>query len=379
MKFKKLKKKSEILLIGIVILFVTYVMFRLYFTTNMKINKFESIIGENQLKLIRTYQKGDKLLYYLDKSAQQSYELALYESIQSGFGGGCMDYQGYPLFNDDQKECYPDIKENIKSNFEDNFDNYFEVYPNELIKPAYDYYIIENSEFVAKSSEYLRMDIGDEDEFNVELSKIIYEEEKQNEPNKPEEPGDPIIDTPPIEEPTDIPKTKCQFLVDYAKGYLGCPYSLTKVAVLTPDACYSVGLTCATFVGSVVYYTLGSDQYPWGHGREKCEGSSVTKIGTDVSKLQPGDIFQTELRKNDGSFTAWGHTGMYVGRGYVSEPGGVFCHKKYTPDSSGDYIFLHSYGWENLGEPGVCYESYSNLFIDNIFVLTSYCRPDKCM
>jgi hypothetical protein len=380
-----MNKRAKILLIGIVILFVSYVMFRLYVTTQSKINKFESIIGQKQLQLIKTYQKGEKALYFIDEAAQLAFNAALYESFNEGFGG-CGKLGEYSLYNTEEKDCYPNMKDNLKKNFDKYFKEYFDLFPEEIPEIEYEYYILENTnlDFVGKPKQYLRMDVNDNEDYNFKGDIIVIEQPKEIEEPLIEKPDndpneDPIVpdDEFPPNEPQ--PQGNCQFVADYAQRYLGCVYSLTEVAILTPETCNSIGLTCATFVGSAVYYTLGADQLPYGHGRAKCEGNKMTKIGTSAKSLLPGDVFQTELRKSNGAYTAWGHTGMYVGRGYVSNPDGVYCFKSYTPDSNGDYIFIHSYGWQNKGKPGVCYDSYSHLFIDDIFVLTSFCRPNKCV
>jgi hypothetical protein len=377
-------KKAKILLIGVITLFVTYVMFNLYISTNIKINKFESIIGEQQLTIIDTYQKGEKFLFYLDESANLAYNKALYESFQTGLGGGCEDNNlKYPLINNDEKTCYPDIKKDIKNNFDKNFKDIIKNYPEDIPDYETKYYVLEDS-FVGRSKNYLRTDVNGQSEYNfksenpkIEFISNSINNKNENEDNeKPIDPNDDLFETQiPVGQETN---GKCKFVSDYAQTYLGCPYSLDVAPIVTPQYCHQKGLTCATFVQATVYYTLGPEQRPWGNGNQECESSSVTKIGTDPRKLNPGDIFQTEIRRSNGQFTAWGHTGMYVGKGYVSRPGGVYCYKEFTPNPKGDYVFIHSYGWENLGKPGVCYDTYNHMFVDNIFVLTAFCRPNNC-
>ncbi|NTV23722.1 MAG: hypothetical protein HGA85_05100, partial [Nanoarchaeota archaeon] len=82
------------------------------------------------------------------------------------------------------------------------------------------------------------------------------------------------------------------------------------------------------------------------------------------------------------------HTGMYVGRGKLSEPKaywGKNCYLKYTPDPNGEPIFIHSIGNSNYkldkpgsGQPGTCLETYNGLLASGPVQLITYCRPNKC-
>ena len=149
------------------------------------------------------------------------------------------------------------------------------------------------------------------------------------------------------------------FITEYARQYLGCPYAYDPKGFLTPQNC-GAGLTCATFVTSVLSYTC--NQMITGHGAAKCDNPGVIRLGNDVNSLQPGDIFSYGY-VDEGS-GKYGHTGLYMGRGYIS--GNVF-----TPDPSGQPIFIHSYPG-----PGVSYSDYN--WLKNHGPDVRFCRVKSC-
>ncbi len=376
-----MNKKAKIFLIGVVLIFVTYVMGRLYITSQNKINKFEALIGEEQLKILDTYKRTEKFLFYVDESA----ELALKDTINnieqaSFFDEECQTLSSHPDYPIINYGCNNNLKKIAEKKFTDHMNEYLDNFPEEVPDLTYGVYLFEDS-IVGKTS-LVKIDVRSDDIYNFDIDEVDYVEKEvtpaqdddqnnqnNNQNNQPQQPQQPIKSS-----------GKCGFIADFAKKYIGCPYSLTEVYILTPQTCWNGGLTCATFVGSVITYTLGQANYPYGHGREKCSNGAVYQLGVDPRVLQPGDIFATEYQRRDGSYTAWGHTGMYVGRGYVvpSSYGGPFCYKQYVPDANGDYIFIHSYGWANMGQPGVCYDNFQNLFVGTQLKLTNFCRPRVC-
>lgn len=137
----------------------------------------------------------------------------------------------------------------------------------------------------------------------------------------------------------------CTDIVRKAKEYLGCPYDTTNAIQMSePENCRKYGLTCATFVESVFKYSGVDSQHPRGNGGAICDDSMMEKIGTDPSVLKPGDVFSSS------STDPAGHTGIYVGKGSVGADG-----QTYTPDATGDYVFIHSVG-------PVRYTAYKELF-----------------
>ena len=372
-----MNNKAKIFMIGVVLIFVTYVMGRLYLTSQTKINKFEALIGEEQLKILETYKRSEKFLFFVDKSA----EFALRDTIKEMEQGIFFDekcqtvstHPEYPIIN---YGCNNNIKEQAEQKFTKHLNEYLDTFYEEVPDLSYGFYIFENS-IIAKTS-YVKVDVTGEDIYNFNIDEIGYQEQEESQETTTEtqEPQQPQQPTQTVQS-----SGKCGFVADYAKKYIGCPYSLTEVNILTPQTCWQGGLTCATFVSSTVLYTLGYGNYVYGHGREKCSPSNpIQQLGTNPNILQPGDIFASEYQRRDGSYTSWGHTGMYVGRGHViSESyGGPFCYRQYVQDPNGEPIFIHSYGWANMGQPGVCYDTFNHLFVGTQLKSPSFCRLEVC-
>ncbi len=393
--------------------------------TTIKESKFEKLIGESQISLLKIYEKGEKIIYYIDQSAM----LAFVESLLSlSFQGGlaspdCGAYGGYNMWNSKERESYPGAKAALATEFNARLNEYLKIFPKEPI-PEIPYDITIQSkdtktELIAKSKEDLRMDISETDAYNFKVESLkeekactpacegkecgddgcggscgsCSEEEKCNSlgkcykedtctPNcagkecgdngcggscgtcgsgKTCNPSGRCVNDGP---PQPTSSGKCGFLADYGGEYVEarCLYSLDAAPIATPQRCNEHGLTCATFVTSVTSLKLGDATH--GNGNQQCNSASVTKIGKEPSILQPGDIFSSEVIYSEGQRTPWGHTGMYVGRGSLvsgSKGEGSYCWRQYTPNANGDYIFAHSIGGRNLGLPGVCYDTYDHL------------------
>jgi len=150
----------------------------------------------------------------------------------------------------------------------------------------------------------------------------------------------------------------CSGIVEYAEQYLGCKYKPEGPTPvwLTPENCNNPGLTCATFVGSVI------SKYGWsgktGNGREVCDTLIGAGYAVSISKeeLQPGDIISTGT-------SGYGHVMMYYGNGQVihstsSAPSGS-TGKNNEPRSSG--VVLSSLEVKLSGKHA------------------EYCRPKQCI
>ena len=126
----KLTKKADSLfagiLIALIVVMIAYPVGR--YIAIKKETKFDWIIGESQLLLIDTYEKGEKVLYYIDQSAKLAFEHALLDT-------------DFDSCND--QECYLDLKQSLKQKFETKFRGYLAEYPDEPIPEIeYDYYLV---------------------------------------------------------------------------------------------------------------------------------------------------------------------------------------------------------------------------------------------
>ncbi|MEK6916113.1 MAG: hypothetical protein AABW92_00050 [Nanoarchaeota archaeon] len=381
---KKLFESKKSKIFFTVLLGIFFIMALLPLAMNSsfkKEGKFDRPIGESQLLLLKTYEKGEKVLYYIDESAVHAFRQSIYNLSEAGFGAtGCSEYGEYVLWNNEEKECYPNVKEALKQTFSQELSEYTKTYP-DMPAVSYELFLVsagEENSIVGRASSQLSLEITDNEKIIFGESIVAEEGVKQpapdpvtQVPSQPSQPSTPVSSSP----------GKCSSLVDYAKNYIGCPYALNDIAGWNApyNACYAHGLTCAGLTSAVVINTMGIVYT--GHGRLKCDQPQVFKIGTDLGTLQPGDFFSAEYKRRDGSYTPWGHTGMYVGKGTVSGPKSYFgsrvCYQNYIPGNGGDYIFIHSIGASELGYPGVCYEPASQLFSGSI-VLTNFCRLYQC-
>lgn len=130
-----------------------------------------------------------------------------------------------------------------------------------------------------------------------------------------------------------------QEIVDYAKQYVGTPYGRSTSAC-RPGKC---NMQCAAFVGSVFKYAAKDKgvniRTPRGDGIDKCENIwevKKNKFG-ELEMLKPGDIFSST------SNSRYGHAGIYVGRGDISQRvGNSRVYKKFTPNPNGKHVIIHS-------------------------------------
>jgi len=136
--------------------------------------------------------------------------------------------------------------------------------------------------------------------------------------------------------PTDwgyTPSGTCADVVEYAFGYLGTSYASTGACSASRARAGQCSTQCGSFVSNVFRYSRGPASIPWGNGNEKCNSDQVTRVWRAPDSLQPGDIFSIRSGK-------YGHTGIYVGRGYwgVDAKGNYV----YSQDPNGKYVFIHS-------------------------------------
>ncbi|MFH0936358.1 MAG: lytic transglycosylase domain-containing protein [Candidatus Woesearchaeota archaeon] len=97
----------------------------------------ERTIGKIQIELIKLYQEGERILFYIDESAKNAEYNSL---IDLGKNGGyyktdCEKVNEYYLWNNN---CKPHYKESFENYFKDNLNLYLIKYPNKELKIDYD-------------------------------------------------------------------------------------------------------------------------------------------------------------------------------------------------------------------------------------------------
>ena len=84
-----------------------------------------SYIGEIQLATLKTMQEAEQDLTYIDNAAKISAEQAIYELAENGgFKEAKCGSYGFNLWNDKNKECFPDYKINFTSLFNDKLNKF---------------------------------------------------------------------------------------------------------------------------------------------------------------------------------------------------------------------------------------------------------------
>lgn len=167
--------------------------------------------------------------------------------------------------------------------------------------------------------------------------------------------------------------SKCEFIRDMAAKWLGTGYGGTKICSPSDAKSGKCTTQCASFVSSAYYFSSPDlkDKQPHGNANVICDTSSYVKNNkfSDLDLLQPGDIFTSTSSSSE-----FGHTGIYVGKGYLSGTKSPFrtgCYSSFTPNENGDMVFIHSVG-------PVCYSTYSQLFNIEGRKLITFCRHDYC-
>ncbi|MBU0757988.1 MAG: C39 family peptidase [Nanoarchaeota archaeon] len=182
------------------------------------------------------------------------------------------------------------------------------------------------------------------------------------------------------------------YMIEYAMKYVGCRYSLNNPQIYGPNNCNPVGLTCASYVQSVLSGASSIGSFP-GSGCNMCtwggNPGKVQMLGSNVDKLEPGDIFQAKTTNRPCIGTGQpnshaGHTGFYVGKGILSNPVNYdlfgishTCYRKFEFDSNGEHVFIHSIGNSDGGQPGVCYEYSDGLLKSGNYDDIQFCRIKK--
>lgn len=173
----------------------------------------------------------------------------------------------------------------------------------------------------------------------------------------------------------DIAENACGDVVSYAKKYLGTAYGGTGVC--TPEDAQAEACTtqCGSYITNVFRGSLGEPVH--GDGKDKCKHPDVnSNVFYNPERLEPGDIFSSDGRSD--AAQEFGHTGIYVGKGHVSDPAkeswwGSYSYKTFTPDPAGEHVFIHSIG-------PVSYNTLSQLISPQMQGrnLYSFCRHDSC-
>ncbi|MBU0756451.1 MAG: hypothetical protein KKF44_00160 [Nanoarchaeota archaeon] len=94
------------------------------FVANQKQIKFGKMIGETQIALLRTYERAEPIVFYVDESARNAMRETIYEFGQGDFSIDCNEYFGYSLISDDCIFDTEDLKKEFLRIFHVRFQDY---------------------------------------------------------------------------------------------------------------------------------------------------------------------------------------------------------------------------------------------------------------
>lgn len=354
--FRK-NKKGMVLVIMLAILTVFVILPSLYIALINLEEQFPDKLGENQIKMLKSYQQGERALFFIDQAAKYTSQQSVQELARDGGLdiSRCGQYLGYNLWTSEVGDCYPklsEIKNDLGKTINDNLEIYLLSYSIPIPLDNYEVSLLRTDEG--------RVDIIGSAKKNLDVDIVSVQEEG-------------VIAAVIEKIKTFLGSGKCDDLGAFASQYVGTPYSVSSSGgLVTPQRARSVGTTCSTFVQSIYYYGLGAGENPRGNGNAICNHPKMEKIGRGAESLEVGDLFSatskcTKLGK------IYGHTGMYVGKGTVSTAMvGKLKHKTFTPNPDGEHVFIHS------GTVG--YTTFDELFgSSGCYYNYVFCRHKKCI
>lgn len=125
-------------------------------------------IGDFQLNLVKNFQRGEKALFYIDKSTNYSAHQVAYDLARQGgfFEPSCEPYYGSNVWigkdKDGSVDCEPeqeDIEHNFAQSLEKELTEFLAFYPDVLIPAYYDYNVQGSLEITGISKEDIVFDI----------------------------------------------------------------------------------------------------------------------------------------------------------------------------------------------------------------------------
>jgi hypothetical protein len=164
-----MRKKSQvykmfIFSLIVIIVILPYAMI----SASKKRDKFEKPIGQSQIHVLRTYEKGERVLFFIDQAAYLSINEVFYDMAKDGFGPtSCGRAEDYTLWADEAK-CFPVAdRDTILEKFEDSFASHLNDYSINLPDVQYDFDIDERFEVVGKTSNVLYLEVNTDDSIRI--------------------------------------------------------------------------------------------------------------------------------------------------------------------------------------------------------------------
>lgn len=143
-------KKGQIFLLGLLI--ATLLILSIVFVNVLKKqNQFEFHLGDTEISLLKTYQSGEDVLFYLEQSAK--YSLIKGINKLAGNSSECGTYSGFSIWTNGKDDCLPK-QDTLNSKLKENINSELNQFLSKSSLKNQDYEIILNtSESVSESNE----------------------------------------------------------------------------------------------------------------------------------------------------------------------------------------------------------------------------------
>ena len=163
----------------IVVVIVPYAFIR---ATKVK-NKFDKFIGESEIHILKTYEKGEKVLFYIDESARKAHDQILIKYIKENIDNPSCNKIGDSILYFDAMNNEPCIAsfnfdkegfiEEFNRVFMDSLDKYSEKIPN----ADYNFQVDGDSSITGTTQETLKIEINPDGKIRIRDTSSISVEE----------------------------------------------------------------------------------------------------------------------------------------------------------------------------------------------------------
>lgn len=140
------QKKGMVMIFFTAILIVIIIMPMLFFAMHKKQGQFQKTLGDIPVELTRIYDAAEMDLFYIDQSAKYSAAESAFALASNGgfdYPSTCGKFLEYQLWNNKEKECYPNYELNFKILFAKNLNDYLIL--NKLPDPKYEFSLIDKN------------------------------------------------------------------------------------------------------------------------------------------------------------------------------------------------------------------------------------------
>ena len=124
-------------------------------------NEEQISLGERQIELLKSYHKGEDLMFKIDSSAETSSEQIIYDLAETGGldWAECGMYLGYMQWNNEDKECWPDAENLFRKRFTNEFNRNLGLYKDESIMQYNHHILVNGTKVIGTAIEDIRVNL----------------------------------------------------------------------------------------------------------------------------------------------------------------------------------------------------------------------------